>query len=380
MELTCDRKSLLAAVEQAARVVPKTAVRPILQCVLLDARADGVELLATDLEVGLRLPVSGVNVIQPGTAAFPCAKLLAILRECGSDAVCLEVLEDKPRICRIIAPPGGKFKVALDVAEDFPEIATLPEGAASLDGATFAEMVKKTAFASHQGQHRYALNGVLVNMEGDTALLVATDGTRLAEMRRPLGGQCGVPDPGEGDMKPHPVCSIKGLDTIVKLLEGGGEPTLAFAFRENGFIAQTQNGTVIARLIEGHFPDYVHLLPRYPPERTATVPVADFASAVKRAAIGLGRDCHWLAGRLTNGTLHLHGEGESGQEADAEIAVEYAGEDIAFTLADDHMSEYLAAAKGYERVEMGVGTPREAITFHPVGDKGYVYVSMQKGD
>ena len=73
------------------------------------ATIDSDDPTMNDLEVlaQIRAMDIEVNVIAPGAIAIPCEKFRAILKECGSDALCLEVEDDKPRICRIIAPPGG---------------------------------------------------------------------------------------------------------------------------------------------------------------------------------------------------------------------------------------------------------------------------------
>ena len=68
MKLTCDRAELLDAVTLAASVVPARSPRKVLESVLLRASKDGVEVLATDLEVSLRAKVEKADVERAGEA------------------------------------------------------------------------------------------------------------------------------------------------------------------------------------------------------------------------------------------------------------------------------------------------------------------------
>src|SRR5437899_2337766 len=57
MKLICDREQLLSAFQTAAAVAPSRSPKPVLQNVKIEAAKEGVMLLATDLEVGIRIQV-----------------------------------------------------------------------------------------------------------------------------------------------------------------------------------------------------------------------------------------------------------------------------------------------------------------------------------
>ena len=61
MKISCDREQLLQAFQTAAAVAPARSPKPILQNVKLEATKEGVILMATDLEVGIRHAVQGVG-------------------------------------------------------------------------------------------------------------------------------------------------------------------------------------------------------------------------------------------------------------------------------------------------------------------------------
>src|SRR5687767_8062732 len=85
MKLICEREKFLAAFQTAASVAPPRSPKPILQNVKLEVRDDSVTLMATDLEIGIRVEVPGVQVEAPGNAVLPIGRFSSILRE-SSDA------------------------------------------------------------------------------------------------------------------------------------------------------------------------------------------------------------------------------------------------------------------------------------------------------
>jgi DNA polymerase-3 subunit beta len=85
MKVTCDRETLLAAFQTAASVVPTRSPKPILQNIKLEVSDAGAILLATDLEVGIRIQVPGIQAQVPGSAILPLSRFGSILRE-SSDA------------------------------------------------------------------------------------------------------------------------------------------------------------------------------------------------------------------------------------------------------------------------------------------------------
>src|SRR5947209_7452536 len=81
MRMVCHREGLLSACQLASVAVAVRDVKPILKNFKAIIEADRCTLMATDLELGTRLEVRGVQVEEPGEAILPAARLTAILRE-----------------------------------------------------------------------------------------------------------------------------------------------------------------------------------------------------------------------------------------------------------------------------------------------------------
>ena len=65
MKIVCAQDELLARLAIAARGVSQRSTVQILSGILVSATADGVELLATDMELSLRVPLQA-RVEEPG--------------------------------------------------------------------------------------------------------------------------------------------------------------------------------------------------------------------------------------------------------------------------------------------------------------------------
>ena len=74
MKITCNREKMLHAFQTVAAIAPARSPKAILQNVKLEVAADKATLMATDLEVGIRYEVTGVETDAPGAAVLPVAR------------------------------------------------------------------------------------------------------------------------------------------------------------------------------------------------------------------------------------------------------------------------------------------------------------------
>src|SRR6516165_12317811 len=94
MKAIYHREGLLSAFQLASAAVAARDVKPILRNLKVIAEPDRCTLMATDLELGIRLEVRGIQVDEPGEAILPAARLTAILRESADEELRLEASPD----------------------------------------------------------------------------------------------------------------------------------------------------------------------------------------------------------------------------------------------------------------------------------------------
>ncbi len=185
MKVICDREKLREGLSIANNVVPAKSTRPVLENVCLVATDDALELVGTDLEVSVRFRIEDVEVTDPGPAVIPARVTLDFVRDLSGETVTLETKDGK---CSITSGADSCELVTVD-PDEFPVISRFSgEGTVSMQGGSFMKLVGQTSFAAAREPGRYAMHGVLTEVDNDILRLVATDGRRLALSTTPVDG------------------------------------------------------------------------------------------------------------------------------------------------------------------------------------------------
>ena len=76
MKIVCHREGLLSACQLASAAVASRDVKPILKNLKAVVLDDRCTLMATDLEIGIRVDVQGLTIEEPGEAILPEPQVL----------------------------------------------------------------------------------------------------------------------------------------------------------------------------------------------------------------------------------------------------------------------------------------------------------------
>src|SRR4029079_1085128 len=90
MQAICHREGLLSACQLASAAIPSRDIKPILKNLKAIAGDGRCTLMATDLELGIRLDVQGLTIEEPGEAILPAKRLIDILREARDSELSIE--------------------------------------------------------------------------------------------------------------------------------------------------------------------------------------------------------------------------------------------------------------------------------------------------
>ena len=272
MKVKCDTAVLAESLALVSSVVPARSPKPVLANVKLVTGDGSLELMATDLEVGIRRTVTGVEVSEPGEVLLPAAQASNIVREATDKSIELAAEEKN---C-VISYSGATYNLPCDDPADFPEMPGFSEkNAITVRAGDLKLMIERTKFAAAREQARYALNGILFSLKGETLKLVATDGRRLALVKGKAKNKGGI--------EAEPIIPTKAMDLLDKLMTNPDEK-IQVEVGDSHVVAQTAAGTLYSRLVEGHFPSYDEVIPK-DCDKTLTIPTASLLSAVRRAAL-----------------------------------------------------------------------------------------------
>ena len=302
-------EALIPVVSIAAARTPK----PVLQCTLFRAMKDHCQLMATDLEVGIRTTLTQVEVGTPGQVLVSADKLGQIVRESVDEVLLIEADES---VCHVRGQTSH-FQIVLHEAEDFPPVPEM-EGAPDFEAASgvLKRLIEWTAFAAARESTRYAINGVLWEKTGHRLTLVATDGRRLS---RAVGETC-----GGSDAHARAIVPSKAMQLFLRAL-GEDEDPVGVKVTENQIMLRSSRAQFSSTLVEGQFPKFEEVIPT-DCNKEVELSTPEFLSAVKQAALLTNEESKGVRFALSRNNLTLSSRAPEQGEAQVTMPVRYGGE------------------------------------------------------
>src|SRR4051794_3500008 len=119
MKFSVSRDKFLAQLGIAVRGVSTRSAIQTLSGVMLRAATDGLELQATDMELGIRVRLEA-SAEREGSAVLPGRLLLDVVRSLPSDELSLEYRSSEQDV-EVVAGPS-RFHLRTLPADDFPRL------------------------------------------------------------------------------------------------------------------------------------------------------------------------------------------------------------------------------------------------------------------
>jgi DNA polymerase-3 subunit beta len=365
MKVICEREKLLAAYQTAAAVAPARSPKPILQNVKFEVRDNTATLLATDLEIGVRVDVPGVEVESPGSVVLPVQRFGQILRE-SSDAQ-LKIETDGQNI--VVRGDRSEFRLPAENPDEFPAVASFSEMKYhEVPARLFKELVRRTVFATDNESSRYALGGVLLEMNAEQITAVGTDGRRLAKM---VGAAKSQGDHQTGDNTT--IVPTKAMNLIDRALtEADGD--IQIAARANDILVKSPRATLYSRLVEGRFPKWRDVFPHRTGTHQIEMVVGPFHAAVRQAMIVVSEESRGVDFTFNDGKCVLSGRAAEVGQSRVEIPIAYDAEAVSITLDPRFMTDFLKVLDPEKNFTLEIKDAESAAVC--TTDDGYGYVIM----
>lgn len=279
MKVLVLQENLTKALSGVSRVVAAKAQLPILSHVLLTAEKGVLKLTATNLEIGMVVPV-GAKVEEEGSISVPARVFSELVGELPAGELTLAEEDLHLKISM------GSFKSDLAgvAASEFP---ALPEfdkkKLLEFSSAEFLSALKKVIFSAATDDGRPALTGVNFNLKGDKPRLAATDGFRLSVVNlSDRETELEVEKEKEGVF----IIPSRALSELVRLAgeEEMGEKISVSGGKERQLKFSVGKAEILTRLIDGDYPDYERIIPKET-VATFTGDRESFLRAVRLASI-----------------------------------------------------------------------------------------------
>jgi DNA polymerase-3 subunit beta len=321
----------LQACQLASAAISSRDVKPILRNFKANVDGDRCTLMATDLELGVRLDVRGVKVDEGGDAILSANRLIAILREATDEEMNFEADADH---C-MVRGQFNEYEMAGEDPANFPDVPSFTEDKYhELPAGVLRDMIRRTIFAAATENPRYAVTGILWELEGDTARLVATDGRRLAVAQAEAVCTGGHTTHGQ-----TPVVPTKAMGLLERILQDP-EEKVRVSLRPNDALFKTERAMIYSRLVEGRYPAYREVFPKKQTTKIALT-AGPFLLAIRQAAIMTDEESKRVTFAFAKKKLTLQARGAETGRSKVETPLEYDGKALEINFDPRFLTEML---------------------------------------
>lgn len=365
MKVTVTAGSLGQGLHVVSRAVSSRTTLPILNNVLMQTSNQGLQLTATNLEIGIRQLIPA-EVQEEGGITVPARLLTDFVSSHPNEPLSM-ALDKKTQSLSLKSAKFDASIRGIDPA-DFPPVPAGGEGRkVKIDQTELRDAIEQTVIAASSDEGRPVLTGVYVQLNGAKATLAATDGHRLAVKTLTV-----TADAGEADTV---VIPARALTELSRILRAGGEAIdVTVGPQKNQVYFKTGDVELMSRLIEGTYPNYQQVIPSQS-TTTITTKTQDLLFTTRMVSLFSKDAANVIKFKTEGNKLTLTANtSEVGQNvADVEAKVE--GQDLQVAFNSKYLLDVLAIL-GTEEVQLGFTGPLNPGIIRPVGKDDYLYIIM----
>ena len=365
MKVSVTAANLGQGLQVVSRAVSSRTTLPILNNVLIQTGDTGLQLTATNLEIGIRQSIPA-EVQEEGGVTVP-ARLLTDFVTGHPDEPLSMTLDRKTQSLAVKSNHFDANIRGIDPA-DFPPVPAGADGRkVKISPTDLKDAIEQTVIAASSDEGRPVLTGVYVQLNGGKATFAATDGHRLAVKTLPVQA-----DAGDTDTIVIPARALSELSRILKTGEDGIEVTVGA--QKNQVFFKTRDVELMSRLIEGTYPNYQQVIPGQS-TTTVTVKTQDLLFTTKMVSLFSKDAANVIKFKAEGGKLTLTANtSEVGQNvADVEARIE--GQDLQVAFNSKYLLDVLGIL-GTDEVQLGFTGPLNPGLIKPVGRDDYLYIIM----
>ena len=335
MKISLQRDSLLTQLQTVSRVASTRNAIQALSGVQLSASSGQCELRATDMDVGLRVPLEA-DVIRDGVVVLPARLFLDVVRSLPASGVTLELRGAEQDV--EIVSGSATFHIRTLRAEDFPPFPEPdPAGAVSLPTDVFVRTALKVAGSASRDETRPVLTGILVSASDRELRMVATDSYRLSVKETALDSSL------QGSFEVN--APARALQELARVAGSSDAETIEISVRQSQILFSIGRVILSSRLIDGQFPNYRQLIPETF-EHELRIAGVELTDVVRRISL-LAQKNAPLRLAFSPGELTVSAQTPDVGEATESLPVAFEGEPLEIGFNPD----FLRA--GVEAVEEG---------------------------
>lgn len=245
MKLQVTQANLSRALNTVARIANSRGSLPVLANILLKTENNRLKLVATNLDIAISQFV-GTKIESEGSITVPARLTQEFVSNLPDGTVSLELELNKLHI------RAEKYNSTINgiAADDFPVMPQVGNKASwKLPAAELKKALSKTVFSASNDDSRPILTGVYFNTSDGQISIAATDSYRLAESKLTTS-----------KTSVDFLLPATAASELLRVIDDSTEDVV-IDHDEQQVQFTSGDTTLVARLIEGTYPDYQKLIP-----------------------------------------------------------------------------------------------------------------------
>ncbi|MDI6601538.1 MAG: DNA polymerase III subunit beta [Thermoanaerobacteraceae bacterium] len=244
MKINVKTQNMQNAVNKVQKGISTKTTLPILEGIYIKAANGLVTMVGTDLDLTIVTQIEA-EVIEEGETVINSRIFTDIVKTMPGENINIEVEDNSA----VLKSQSSVFNISCYNPEEFPPIPDVEvENGIVMEQDILNSMIKGTIFSVSMDMTHPILNGSLLKINDEKAIMVALDGYRMSIRRKGIEG--------EGDLKI--VIPYKALNELTRLLETGD---INISVSKNQAVFDMGDTLVYTRLLEGEFIQYENIIP-----------------------------------------------------------------------------------------------------------------------
>jgi DNA polymerase-3 subunit beta len=355
MKFIVTSSDLLKHLQTISGVLGGNNTMAILDNFLFEIAPGKLTVSSSDLETTMITAIE-VKAEEEGAIAVPARILMDYLKTLPEQPLTFTI--DEQSLGIEIASSFGKSKMAGYPADEFPKNPVLEEPSTiGMPAEVLSVAIQKTIFATGNDDLRPVMSGVYCELGTEGIRFVGTDAHKLVRYART---DHTAPNIGSFIFPKKPLNLLKG--TL-----GATDADVEIEFDSTNVRISFDDIVVIARLIDGKYPNYEAVIPKDNPNKMLVARTALLGS-IKRVSIFSNKTTHQVRLRINGSELSISAEDlDFSNEANERLTCSYEGEDMEIGFNSRFLIEMLTNLDT-EDVQLSLSAPNRAGILTPIGD------------
>ena len=245
MDLQVTQENLNKALNNVARVATGRTTLPILNNVLIQTTNNQLRISATNLDIAISQQI-GTKIKTEGSLTVPARLFQDFVSNLPKTTISLKQNENRLHL----SAENYKSIINGTAIDDYPIMPALQsEESFTIPAQEMKQALQQVIFSAYSDESRPVLTAVYLYSYNGKLIIVATDSYRLAEKTI-----------GDIDKEVKLLIPVSAMGDLLRIInEQSGD--IKVSYDEQQVCFKVDNIELIARLIEGNYPDYKKLIP-----------------------------------------------------------------------------------------------------------------------